>query len=104
MSRFTKAAARMATSEFKHLGDECTYTPKNTGMPIKTLAIIHRDVDVTGGFDSVVTLTETHIVVPKADVNVAKKGDKIAVAGERFTVEDYAPSGNTGQMLRLIVK
>lgn len=98
------ASKKMATKLFSHLGDPATYTPKDSGMPINTTAIIHTDVNAAGGFESVITITETHVSLPKVDVAKPRKGDKIAVNGERYFVEDLAPAGNTGEMVRVIVK
>lgn len=108
MSRFNQSLKRVADSVFEFKGDPATYTPKKTGVPIKTVAIVYRDVDTfPGGFDSSVTGKETHVALPSADINQAKKGDFIVVETEkgleRFTVDDYATFGNTHGKTRLVV-
>jgi len=94
----------MTNRVFAHIGSEATYTHLSTGVPIKTEAIIHVDVETfPGGFDSSVTGTETHISFPKADIKKARKGDKIMIEGERYIVEDLADIGNSGDSIRVIV-
>lgn len=109
MSRFSSSLQRVSKSVFTFKGDPATYTPKGTGVPIKTTAIVYREVEVfPGGFDSSATGKQIHVAVPSADVSKAKKGDKILVETdqgvERFTVDDYATFGNTHGKTRLVVK
>lgn len=105
MSRFSAASKRMNARVYAHIGDEAMYTPKSTGVPKKTEAIIHRDVEsFPGSMDSAVTQKETHISFPKKDIKNPRKGDKIMIDGERYIVDDLADFGNTGESVRVIVK